>query len=71
MSDSIESFLADGPRFLRFDGGCVEIRLADAGETGEDGTQLLRSLATGNLVAVRITETPAAVSGFGDGILGM
>ena len=70
MTPSVEQFLADGPRFLRFDGGCVEMRLADASESGEDGTQLLRSLATGNLVAVRITETPTA-SGFGEGILGM
>ena len=55
MPDLTE-FLADGPRFLRFDGGTVEMRLAEASELGEDGTQLLRSLATGNLVAVRITD---------------
>ncbi len=63
---TLEEFLADGPRFLRYDGGTVEMRLADAGDPAADGTQLLRSLATGNLVAVRVTGMkPEPANGFG------
>lgn len=67
---TLEEFLSDGPRFLRYDGGTVELRLADPTETGDADVHLVRSLATGNLIAVRIVATEA--SSFGSGVyLGM
>lgn len=69
MNPSLEKFLSDGPRFLRYDGGTVQLQMADASDPIEEGATLLKSAATGNFFALKITETPE--SGSGDDITTM
>ena len=54
---TLEDFLNEGPRFLKFDSGTVELRLADDSEPDRDGVTLLRSLASGHLLAMKIIQT--------------